>query len=193
MKRSQILAFALTFLIACPAIVHSQTNSSELTVSVGGALPTGDFDDGLSGGPGLGVEWTTSASSNVSYGLGAHFNKFGIDQVIKNLSPTISWSSYGVDGVALVKFYLGAPASKTRAYLKGQGGIGTFTLKGRSGSLSASNTQTKPTFGGGVGLTFRGEGNTGGHVELLYNALLTDGATATYVTLRGGITMFFGR
>ncbi len=192
MKNDKLIALLLCVIVAIPSVSHAQSDASEFAISFGGALPTGDFDDGFSAGPSLGLEWTRSSGSSVAYGVGLHLNKYGIDPALKNFVPGIDLTSYGVEAVGVIKFHLASPESKTKFYFKGQGGIGTLSIKASGFGSSASATETKGLFGGGFGVTFRGEGTTGGHVELLYNGLLTEGSTATYITVRGGVTLFLG-
>jgi len=67
-----------------------------------------------------------------------------------------------------------------------------FEVKASAEGISGAASESEVAYGVGVGYLFKGEGNVGGFVEAVYVGIATSGSAATYISLRGGLSLFFG-
>jgi len=190
MKRF-LTVFLFLSLGTVPAFAGVQKGQFEFSPTIGGSLPVGDFDDGGNVGFVVGGRFGYNFTEKVSVGVAVNYNSFGIDDDFTALFPGIDFDLTALEYFFDVRALLGNQPNSS-PYVKGMLGSAELELKGSAGGVSAAVSETEFAFGGGVGYLFKGEGNIGGFVEADIINISTSGSSSSYISLRGGVSFFFG-
>ncbi|MCH7877835.1 MAG: porin family protein [candidate division Zixibacteria bacterium] len=188
----KVLTVSLFLLLGTvPAFAGVQKGQFEFSPTVGISQPVGDLDDGGNTGFVVGGRFGYNFTEKVSVGVAINYNSFGIDDDLTALLPGIDIDLTSLEYVVDVRALLGNQPNSS-PYVKGMLGAAKLELKFSAGAASLAFSESKLAFGGGVGYLFKGEGNIGGFVEADIINISTSGSSSSYISLRGGVSFFFG-
>ena len=177
MKR---LAAAVLALVLALALGTRDAHAQSITFGVGGGLtlPTGDFNTAAKlGWHGLG---------HIGYGLPTGLG-FRADFLYgENKFDGVSGKAKLAGGLGNVTYDFKSPGIKPYVI----GGVGVFNVKGSAsaGGISASASETKVAFGGGVGIKLKAGSDSHVFVEGRYISVQTSGGSTGFIPITVGIS-----
>ena len=189
--RRFLIASVLFILTGTPAFCQIEAGTKELSPTVGGTIPLGDFNKGVNVGFALGVQLSYYVSPQVAIGGTAIYNSFGVNDLTSGAVPGVDLDINIFELTGHLKFVLGRSASSA-PYVKGFAGLFATRASASASGITASTTETDFGFGGGLGYQFEAEGNVWGFAEVVIVNILTDVSSTQYATVRGGISYFLG-
>lgn len=191
-KTLLVIALVIIAPVQAGSVVKGDT---EIGLGAGGSVPIGDFGDAADPGFAIGANIAYYLNSNAALGFEAMFNSLPVtselEAEVSGLVGTNVDASFRVGQfIGFGKFPL--VDGNFAPYLKVCAGLYSLGARVEALGVSATETESKLGFGGGIGAQFKGEGKVGGFGEFMLHSIQADGESANYFQIRGGVNIYVG-
>ena len=190
MRKPIVLGILILALAATVQAAEPVAGDMSLTAGAGINMPSEDgAKNGYIVGGGLGFNVTNSLVLGAEVAYLGYGNETGTaDNLGSPIDYSIGQSFFNYAGAARYYFSGG----KSSPYLKGFLGRYNYSLDSNFGGLELNGSASDLQYGGGVGLTIRGDRESSFYIEALYNQLQGDEDSATIYTFTLGMDLTIG-